>query len=493
MGNLSFVNEYGVQGDGGPTHAMATDGTFLAYALPGGPTVEVRCLRPMSTAPVRLQSGLQELPVLSLCIGSGHMGTSDPSPSPFPGSSRGPAAAAASAPTLLFCGSSDSVVAWNLTGVYDAVARGHPPPPAIQVMSGQGPVFALGHSSRLSLLVVCAGQDVHVFDVHTFRHVYRLDGHTADVLAASFCPPPASPHLLVTAGADRTFKIWDLQAGSLVVQSAVLGPAPLTCLALEPSQPPRLVLGAADGTLRFFDLSSLPAARLLQTVDVGRQVNRAMSAAAAAAAAEAAAAAAGPKVISSRPAWKAAMGLQRQPSGSYSDLGGGDGDEVDEDGDRSEGLSNTYILQLAYAAPPPPPSPPPGAHAAHMLLPDILGPPGQPPPLLLPACPSLLVAMPGALSVLDTRSYDVVEAFLLGRPEPAGAAAAAAGAGVVSGRQRPDGSGVVALGGGALAAPPPPPPTLRPRLALRGVPRAEPCGCVAFAPTRGTGPAEEDA
>lgn len=41
----------------------------------------------------------------------------------------------------------------------------------------------------------------------------RLDGHSADVLAAAFGPPPSSPHLLVTAGADRTFKLWDLQVG----------------------------------------------------------------------------------------------------------------------------------------------------------------------------------------------------------------------------------------------------------------------------------------
>ena len=52
-----------------------------------------------------------------------------------------------------------------------------------------------------------------------------------------------------------------LQAGSLVMQSSVLGAAPLTALALEASSPPRLALGAADGVLRFFDLSSLPAAR----------------------------------------------------------------------------------------------------------------------------------------------------------------------------------------------------------------------------------------
>lgn len=55
--------------------------------------------------------------------------------------------------------------------------------------------------------------------------------------------------------------------------------------------------------------------RLLQVVDVGRHVSRALDAAAAVEAAAAAAAAAGPKVISSRPNWKAQMGLQRQVGG----------------------------------------------------------------------------------------------------------------------------------------------------------------------------------
>lgn len=63
-------------------------------------------------------------------------------------------------------------------------------------------------------------------------------------------------------------------------------------------------------TLFLLCLPVLP--RLLQVVDVGRQVGRALDAAAAVEAAAAAAAAAGPKVISSRPNWKAQMGLQRQ-------------------------------------------------------------------------------------------------------------------------------------------------------------------------------------
>ncbi|GLC47410.1 hypothetical protein PLESTB_001960900 [Pleodorina starrii] len=501
MGFLRFLNEIGVQGDGGPTHAVATDGVYLAYALPGGPRVELHCLTGLGGGhgprgphdvgrprpPVQLQSEMQQRPVISLCFGAGHIGTSDPAPSSAGGGGRRPSShqQLSKLPAVLFCGSWDAVVAWNVSAVTEAVARGHHPPPPIQVMSDQGPVYCMTYSASLSYLVVGTGADVNVFDVRTFRHLYRLDGHSADVLAASFCPPPSSPQLLVTAGADRTFKIWDLQAGSLVMQSSVLGPAPLTCIAIEPSHPPRLALGSADGSLRLFDLSSLPAARLLQVIDVGRKVGRAL-ATAAAAAAEAAAAAAGPKVISSRPAWKAAMGLQRQAS-SGSDTGGGNGDDEDEDGDGTGsgadgGVGNPYILQLSYTGPGPPPPP---SQQQQLHLPDILGADGgddiagggRSPSLLLPACPSLLVAMAGAVSLIDTRSYDVVEAFLLGRADPGPPAGSGSGSGLAAmGRQGRGGPPA-----GALAAPPPPPPTLRPRLALRGMPRVEPSGCVAFA------------
>eukprot|EP00198_Chlamydomonas_reinhardtii_P010679 XP_001700016.1 predicted protein [Chlamydomonas reinhardtii] len=147
VGQLRFSTELGVNGDGSPCHAVATDGT------------------------------------------------SDPTPR------RGGSGSGSGRPTVLFCGSCDAVVAWNLSAVWEAV------------MSDPGPVYCLAHSGRLAQLVVGAGPDVHVFD-----------------------------------------------AGSLVMQSSVLGAAPLTALALEASSPPRLALGAADGVLRFFDLSSLPAA-----------------------------------------------------------------------------------------------------------------------------------------------------------------------------------------------------------------------------------------
>jgi hypothetical protein len=40
-------------------------------------------------------------------------------------------------------------------------------------MSDQGPVYCMTYSARLSFLVVGVGPDVNVFDVRTFRHLYR--------------------------------------------------------------------------------------------------------------------------------------------------------------------------------------------------------------------------------------------------------------------------------------------------------------------------------
>ena len=61
-------------------------------------------------------------------------------------------------------------------------------------------------------------------------------------------------------------QVWDLQQGVMLYQSAILTASPLTAVAVDPTFP-RVAVGASDGTVRFFDLSSLPACRALQ---VGR-------------------------------------------------------------------------------------------------------------------------------------------------------------------------------------------------------------------------------
>ena len=58
-------------------------------------------------------------------------------------------------------------------------------------------------------------------------------------------------------------QVWDLQQGVMLYQSAILTASPLTAVAVDPTFP-RVAVGASDGTVRFFDLSSLPACRALQ-------------------------------------------------------------------------------------------------------------------------------------------------------------------------------------------------------------------------------------
>lgn len=62
---------------------------------------------------------------------------------------------------------------WNLVRAYDAAVQNHPLPDPVHVMSGQGSVDAVVISDKLGLLAVCAGQEIHVFELRTLKHAYR--------------------------------------------------------------------------------------------------------------------------------------------------------------------------------------------------------------------------------------------------------------------------------------------------------------------------------
>jgi WD40 repeat protein len=98
-----------------------------------------------------------------------------------------------------------------------------------------------------------------VLELPSGEVLFHVEGHTAVVTAVAFCRH--LPQLLVTAAEDRTFKVWDLEAGTLYYQSAILCAAALTCLAIDPLYN-RVAVGAADGVVRFFDLSTAACAQL---------------------------------------------------------------------------------------------------------------------------------------------------------------------------------------------------------------------------------------
>eukprot|EP00854_Cymbomonas_tetramitiformis_P020291 gene20291-24297_t len=82
--------------------------------------------------------------------------------------------------------------------------------------------------------------------------------------------------MMVSMQAMHSFEVWDLEAGTVLHNSSILCAAALTCLALDPSFP-RLAVGAADGVVRFFDLST-PAYRQVQVMDVGNAVEKQIAA-----------------------------------------------------------------------------------------------------------------------------------------------------------------------------------------------------------------------
>jgi hypothetical protein len=67
-------------------------------------------------------------------------------------------------------------------------------------------------------------------------------------------------------------QVWDLEAGTLYYQSTILCAAALTCVAMDPTYA-RVAVGAADGVVRLFDLSTR-ACTQLQVVDVAMLVEK---------------------------------------------------------------------------------------------------------------------------------------------------------------------------------------------------------------------------
>ena len=79
-------------------------------------------------------------------------------------------------------------------------------------------------------------------------------------------------------GEDRTFAAWDVVAGAATHRSAILGAAVPTSVSVDPTYP-RAAIGAADGTIRFFDLGT-PGCSPIRALDLAAASRRACAVAA---------------------------------------------------------------------------------------------------------------------------------------------------------------------------------------------------------------------
>ena len=72
---------------------------------------------------------------------------------------------------------------------------------------------------------------------------------------------------LISAGEDRTFRVWSLIDGSLAYVSSVVSASPFISIALDPILS-RICLGTVDGVIRFYDDETF---RLIHTLDVAKE------------------------------------------------------------------------------------------------------------------------------------------------------------------------------------------------------------------------------
>eukprot|EP00741_Cyanophora_paradoxa_P003060 tig00000663_g2971.t1 len=309
----------------------------------------------------------------------------------------------ADAKALLVTGSRDGIVLWDLDRCYAVFVDGGKPTGTL--LSGseeleEGPRM-VSFAPDAARIAACVGREVHVFAVGS-KWAVRLEGHGAAVVAARFLPGAAGR--VVSAGEDREFKVWDLEAGALLFRSGVVCGSAFSALACDPERP-RLALGTQDGRLFLFEAAPAPAparprprapwpsapphrAPLSSPLPLLAPAERA----------------AGPRVISSEPAWRRSPPpAPAAPAGAA-----GPGEEVEE------------------ASPPSPsPSGAPGPRPA---------PPRKPRPSRAPprrggggARAELVVAVPKALLRLDALSFDPLGA--LPPPPPAGAGRRGGGGG----------------------------------------------------------------
>ncbi|OUM67913.1 hypothetical protein PIROE2DRAFT_58416 [Piromyces sp. E2] len=111
-------------------------------------------------------------------------------------------------------------------------------------------------------IVIGVDKDIYVIEWNTLK-IIKLEGHKERVTNVLFFYTIADPSqdyqsclCLLSLSEDRTFIIWDFQNESCIYQSEILSPLPLTSVVIDQNRC-RVIIGGADGRLRFFDLNTL--------------------------------------------------------------------------------------------------------------------------------------------------------------------------------------------------------------------------------------------
>ncbi|MEE6475455.1 hypothetical protein FKM82_010750, partial [Ascaphus truei] len=170
-------------------------------------------------------------------------------------------------PCLVCSASQDYVILWNLDKCKTTVLQGFLPRGTV-IGTLLGAVLHLGFSPDGIAVAACAGNKIFILHTEYEEILAELTGHLGPVTAAEFCA--WQENLLISISEDRTYKVWDYRAGSLVYQSAVLSASPLLRMYID-TENKQLVTGCVDGQLRAFSLQKEHQFRSVCQVDLQKE------------------------------------------------------------------------------------------------------------------------------------------------------------------------------------------------------------------------------
>ncbi|XP_078000774.1 WD repeat-containing protein 27-like [Glandiceps talaboti] len=353
---MAAIHEYSIRTPFLPSHLqIACNDTYLALPYTKA-TVGIWSMKSLPSSPLQLEGHRKQ--IKCMCFGKRH------------------------SPTVLCSAANDFIITWNVEKARSAVASGQQVRGQV-ISKGQGYVQYVNFSPDDNLVAACIDKEILILDSKSERIDTRLEGHTATVNCAEFCPHYDST--VVSISDDRTFKVWDISNSCLVYQSTIISASPFISLSMDMVNP-QFAVGSCDGQMRIYDLTDGNGFRCLHQLDVAKILRRQREAKDQSVSSPDKT---GPTTISSRPSWQLEQSTDDQSAAM----------NVDELSEASEA-----VLGLYYA-----------------LRPDDNGSRktsgGRKPSFLqtddsivcdlLEKAPMLLVATPGCLIQINTHSYEV--------------------------------------------------------------------------------------
>ncbi|XP_069463056.1 WD repeat-containing protein 27 isoform X2 [Ambystoma mexicanum] len=173
-------------------------------------------------------------------------------------------------PLLICSASCDYVILWKLEECKELQQKGLLPRGLI-IGTLLGMASYLRFSSDDKIVAVCAENKIYLLSSEHKAVLAELQGHLGQVTAVEFLSWQTNQ--LISISEDRTFKVWDHSAESLIHQSSVLSASPLLSIYVD-EESKQLVIGSADGQVWFFSLEKDHQYRCIILVDLHKEIQQ---------------------------------------------------------------------------------------------------------------------------------------------------------------------------------------------------------------------------